>query len=163
MVIDLNGPNKEPTDDRDASLLAPPRVWGTTALWKDVVYTDTNGGRLLGIDRATGAIRWEKKLPGPTWQSPVVVDGVLIVGDCSGVLHAYDVSDTTIDPPELWTVKLSGCIESTPAVWNGRIFVGARGGRFYAIGDADKVPATPPNEPLPATSGPPKLQTGSKG
>ncbi len=138
-------------------------VWGTTALWKDVVYTDTNGGRLLGIDRATGAIRWEKKLPGPTWQSPVVVDDVLIVGDCSGVLHAYDVSDTTIDPPELWTVKLSGCIESTPAVWNGRIFVGARGGRFYAIGDADKVPATPPNEPLPATSGPPKLQTGVKG
>jgi hypothetical protein len=47
-------------------------IWGTTALWKDVVYTDTNGGRLLGIDRATGAIRWEKKLPGPTWQSPVV-------------------------------------------------------------------------------------------
>ena len=81
-------------------------VWGTPALWKDVLYTDTNGGRLLGIDRATGAIRWEKKLPGPTWQSPVVVDDVLIVGDCSGVLHAYDVSDTTIDPPELWTVKL---------------------------------------------------------
>jgi WD40 repeat protein len=138
-------------------------VWGTSALWKDMLYTDTNGGRLLGIDRATGAIRWEKKLPGPTWQSPVVVGDVLIVGDCSGVLHAYDVSDTTIDPPELWTVKLSGCIESTPAVWNGRIFVWARGGRFYAIGDADKVPATPPNEPLPATSGPPKLQTGSKG
>lgn len=138
-------------------------VWGTSALWKDVLYTDTNGGRLLGIDRTTGAIRWEKKLPGPTWQSPVVVDDVLIVGDCSGVLHAYDVSDTTIDPPELWTVKLSGCIESTPAVWNGRIFVGARGGRFYAIGDADKVPATAPNEPLPATPGPPKLKTGSKG
>jgi hypothetical protein len=138
-------------------------VWGTPAVHEDVLYADTNGGRLLGIDRATGAIRWEKKLPGPTWQSPVVVDDVLIVGDCSGVLHAYDVSDTTVEPPELWTVQLSGCIESTPAVWKGRIFVGARGGRFYAIGDADEAPATTPNETIAPVSGPPQLRTGSKG
>jgi PQQ-like domain len=32
-------------------------------------------------------------------------------------------------------VQLDGCIESTPAVWKGRIYVGARGGKFYAIGD----------------------------
>ena len=43
---------------------------------------------------------------------------------------------TSVAPPKLWTVELEGCIESTPAVWNGRLFVGARGGRFYAIGDA---------------------------
>ena len=110
-------------------------VWGTPALYQDMLYVPTNGGRLLGIDRATGAIRWEKRLPGPTWQSPVPIDGVLIEGDCSGVLHAYDIHDTHVDPPELWNVKLQGCIESTPAVWNGRIYVGARGGRFYAIGD----------------------------
>jgi hypothetical protein len=30
---------------------------------------------------------------------------------------------------------LEGCIESTPTVWNGRMYVGARGGKFYAIGD----------------------------
>jgi len=61
---------------------------------------------------------------------------VLIQGDCSGVLHGYDVSDTSVAPRELWTVTLEGCIESTPAVWNGRIFVGTRAGRFYAMGDA---------------------------
>jgi hypothetical protein len=66
----------------------------------------------------------------------VVVDDVLIQGDCEGNLNAYDVSDTSVAPPKLWTVELEGCIESTPAVWNGRLFVGARGGRFYAIGDA---------------------------
>jgi hypothetical protein len=114
----------------------PAGMWATPALHKDVVYAATNGGRLLGIDRATGAIRWTKKLPGPTWQSPVVVDDVLIEGDCDGVLHGYDVSDTTVDPPELWTVTLSGCIESTPSVFGGRIYVGGRGGAFYGIGDA---------------------------
>jgi hypothetical protein len=111
-------------------------VWGTPGIYKDMLYVPTNGGELLGIDRATGKVRWRKKLPGPVWQSPVIVDDVLIEGDCSGVLHAYDVRDTTIDPPQLWSVQLSGCIESTPAVWNGRIYVGARGGKFYAIGDS---------------------------
>jgi hypothetical protein len=118
--------------DQDTS---PAGVWGTAGLHEDIVIVPTNSGHVLGIDRETGEIRWDKDLPGPTWQSPVIVDDVLIMGDCSGVLHAYDVSDTTVDPPELWSLELSGCIESTPAVWNGRIYVGARGGAFYAIGD----------------------------
>jgi hypothetical protein len=108
-------------------------VWGTPALHRDVVYVPTDTGRLIAIDRATGQIRWEKQLPGPLWQSPVVVDDVLVQGDCSGVLHAYDVSDTTVDPPELWSVTLGGCIESTPAVWDGWIYVGTRSGTFFAL------------------------------
>jgi PQQ-like domain len=46
------------------------------------------------------------------------------------------VSETSAAPREIWTVTLEGCIESTPAVWKGRIFVGTRAGRFYAMGDA---------------------------
>jgi hypothetical protein len=108
-------------------------VWGTPALHRDVVIVPTNGGNVKGIDRRTGAERWELSLPGPTWQSPVVVHGVLIQGDCNGVLHAYDLSDTRTRPPELWSIEIGGCIESTPAVWRGQIFVGTRAGRFHAI------------------------------
>ncbi|MCU1369347.1 MAG: hypothetical protein JWO77_541 [Ilumatobacteraceae bacterium] len=111
-------------------------IWGTPAISDGVVYAATNHGRFFGASMATGEILWEKELPSPTWQSPVVVDDTLIMGDCNGVLHAYDVSDPDADPPERWTVALSGCIESTPAVFDGKIFVGARGGSFYAIGDA---------------------------
>jgi outer membrane protein assembly factor BamB len=120
--------------DDNASL--PAGIWATPAIHEDLVIAPTDGGRVLGVDRASGAIRWEMELPPPTWQSPVVVDDTLIQGDCNGVLHAYDLSDTTVTPPELWTVELGGCIESTPAVWEGRIFVGTRGGRFFAVGDA---------------------------
>ena len=120
--------------DHDA---LPAGIWATPALDRDMVYVATNGGRLLGIDRMTGEIRWTKHLPGPTWQSPVVVDNTLIEGDCSGVLHAYDVTDTAKDPPELWKLQLpKGCIESTPAVWKGRIYLGTRSGKFFAIGDS---------------------------
>ena len=108
-------------------------VWATPALHRDLLIVPTHGGRLLGVDRRSGAIRWSKQLPGPTWQSPVVVDDVLLQGDCHGVLHAYDVSDTSSDPPELWSVPLGGCIESTPAVWKGRIHVGTRAGFLVTV------------------------------
>lgn len=118
--------------DRDTT---PGGVWATPALYRDLVVVATNAGEVLGLDRATGELRWTIDLPGPTWQSPVIVDDVLIQGDCDGVLHGYDVSDTDVRPPELWTVVLDGCIESTPVVWKGRIYLGTRGGQFFAIGD----------------------------
>ncbi|MGH9117320.1 MAG: PQQ-binding-like beta-propeller repeat protein [Acidimicrobiales bacterium] len=113
----------------------PGGMWATPAIYEDVVIAATNRGEVLGVDRATGAVRWRKSLPGPTWQSPVVVDDVLVQGDCAGVLHAFDLSNTAVDPPEIWQLELGGCIESTPAVWRGGIYVGTRSGRFFAVTD----------------------------
>ena len=110
-------------------------IWGTPALWKDVVIVPTNAGHVLGIDRESGEVLWNRDFGSQTWQSPVVVDDVLVMGDCEGNLAGFDLRDTRREPPQLWSVKLEGCIESTPAVWNGRIFVGARGGKVYAVGD----------------------------
>jgi putative pyrroloquinoline-quinone-binding quinoprotein len=110
-------------------------VWATPAIDQDMVYEATNAGGLLGIDRATGKVRWRIPLPGPTWSSPVVIDDVLLQGDCDGVLHAYDVSRPQRRPKQLWALRVGGCIESTPAVWRGRIFVGTRAGAFFGIGE----------------------------
>jgi hypothetical protein len=134
--------------------------WVTPATYGTQVYVPHNRGRVLAIDRVSGEIVWEKQLSGPTWQSPVIVDDVLIQGDCSGTLRGYDVSDQSIDPPELWEVELSGCIESTPAVWRGQIYVGARGGQVYGIGDpagSDSSPSSTTSSPSSTTSttGPP--------
>lgn len=109
-------------------------TWSTPALVGDVVIWPTRPGRILGLDRDTGAVLWEKRLPAPLMGSPVVVDGVWLQGDCAGVLHGFDVRSPRVDPPELWSVTLGGCIESTPAVWKGRIYVGTRAGFEYALG-----------------------------
>ena len=111
-------------------------VWGTPGIYNDLVVFTTYSGRVVGVDRTTGAIRWEKKLTAPIMGSPVFVDGKLIIGDCAGILHEYDVTNTLIDPPEVWQVPLGQCIEATAAVWKGRIYVGTRGGWEFAIGDA---------------------------
>ena len=109
-------------------------VWATPGLHRDLLIVPTDTGKVLGLDAATGEVRWTKELPGPTWSSPVIVDDVWIQGDCRGWLRAFDVSDTAADPPELWRVDLQACIESTPAVWDGLVVVGTRGGWIYAVG-----------------------------
>jgi hypothetical protein len=114
-------------------------IWSTPALDRGMLYVAINAGGLLGVDRKTGSVRWRISLPGPTWASPVVVDNVLILGDCTGVLHAYDVSKEGRRPPELWSLKVdSACLESTPAVWRGWIWVGSRGGAMFGISDPAK-------------------------
>ena len=112
-------------------------VWATPCIYKDMVYVPTHGGALLGLDRATGEIVWQKTLTEHAWASCVVVDGTLIVGDTYGVLHAWDVSNTRIDPPVVWELKVpsGSALESTPAVWKGNIFLGCRDGYFYCFGD----------------------------
>ena len=114
-------------------------LWATPGLWGDAAFAATNSGRILAVDRETGEVGWKLELPPPTWSSPVIVDGVLIVGDCAGTLHAYRLRRDPLrgPPPELWSVDLGGCIESTPAVWKGMVYVGTRAGAVYGIGDPE--------------------------
>ena len=111
-------------------------IWATPALYRDLVLVATDDGRVLGIERDSGEIRWTLRLDPPLWSSPVVVDDTLIQADCSGQLHAFDLTNTSKAPRRLWTLPLEGCIESTPAVWDGHIYVGTRAGTFFGIGDA---------------------------
>jgi len=134
MKLDPSKPDNPLVWKHDDRPRIPAGVWGTPALYKDIVVFDTTGGDVHGIDRASGAVRWTFHLPsGQVWQSPVVIDGVLVIGDCLGDLHAYDIADTTKPPAPLWTVSLGGCIESTPAVWKGRLYFGTRAGAIHAI------------------------------
>lgn len=133
MKLDPSRPNNPLVWSVKDQSRRPGGVWGTPALHKDVVIFDTDGGEVLAIDRESGNVRWRRSLPGPLWQSPVVVDDVLLIGDCSGTMHAFDVADTDRRPRELWSKSVGGCIESTPAVYNGRIYFGTRAGQMHAL------------------------------
>lgn len=139
-VVKLDPTSGDGSDDpvvwsREASSGLDTGVWATPALWRDLVIVSTDDGRVLGLDRDSGDERWVLDLPPPLWSSPVVVDDTLIQGDCDGTIHAFALGDGTGRPEPRWEVDLGGCVESTPAVWDGRIFVGTRSGDFFAIGD----------------------------
>ena len=116
---------------------APSGVWATPAVHRDLLLVATDDGEVLGVDRANGSVRWTVTLPRPVWSSPTVVDDVLIIGDCAwaGRVLAFDVSDTTVQPPLLWEVPTGGCVEASAAVWNGTVYIGSRDGFLYALRD----------------------------
>jgi outer membrane protein assembly factor BamB len=116
-------------------------IYGTPGIVGDTVIVTSDGGRLIALNRDTGALKWEVRLPGPLWASPVIVDDVLLLGDCNGFFHAFDVSNPDVQPPELWSIELGSCIEATPAVWDGRIYIGTRGGHLYTLGEPGLAPS----------------------
>jgi hypothetical protein len=109
--------------------------WSTPALFGDLVYFTTAAGRVLAVDQDSGRIVWEVRIGAPAISSPVVIDGVLIQGDCTGSLYAWDVSKPRFEPPLLWKMTFSGCVESTPVVWRGWLLVGTRAGAVYGVTD----------------------------
>jgi hypothetical protein len=121
--------------------------WSTPALYGDYVYFTTAAGRVLEVERSTGRIVWQLQVGAPAIGSPVVVDGTLIQGDCSGHLYAWDVSDPTVRPPLRWSLDLGDCVESTPAVSDGWLYVGTREGFFYGIADGGTAAPVPSPQP----------------
>jgi outer membrane protein assembly factor BamB len=69
----------------------------------------------------------------------------------------YDAADgVALSGPEgrEWQVAVTkvasfpaGSFESTPIVWQGRIYVGSRDGYFYCLGDPDYTAPESPAEP----------------
>jgi outer membrane protein assembly factor BamB len=109
-------------------------LWATPALGDGVIYAATEPGELLVVDAETGEVTWREDIGPHAWSSPVVIDDQLLVATCTGELRAYSLTDPR-HPVSMWNLKVSeSCIESTPAVWGGRIYVGVRDGKFYAVG-----------------------------
>ncbi|MGQ0850005.1 MAG: outer membrane protein assembly factor BamB family protein [Actinomycetota bacterium] len=113
----------------------PGGLWATPALGDGVLYASTHPGQLLAVDQKTGEVTWQEEIGWHAWSSPVVIGDELLVAACTGELRAYSLADPR-RPLPMWTLQVSeSCIESTPAVWAGRIYVGSRDGKFYAIGE----------------------------
>ena len=108
-------------------------TWSTPALYGNLVIWPTKPGKVYGVDRTTGEIKWTIKVSGPVLSSPVVVDDSLVLGDGAGILRSWSLASG--EPKLQWEVSLSANIEASPAVWNGRIYVGSRSGFFYAVGN----------------------------
>ncbi len=114
----------------------PGGIWATPALGDGFVYVSTEPGELLAVDAKTGEVTWREDVGPHAWSSPVIVDGVLLLATCEPPeMRAYSLNDPA-NPESLWTLApaAGGCIESTPAVWDGRIYVGSRDGYFRAYG-----------------------------
>lgn len=110
-------------------------IWSTPALHAGHLYVNTHPGDLLVVAAGTGEVVHRERIGYHEWASPVVVDDTLVVPLCDRAgLRGYDLTDPS-RPVERWSVHVGGCVESTPAVWEGRIIVGSRDGYLYGFTD----------------------------
>jgi outer membrane protein assembly factor BamB len=108
--------------------------WSSPALHEGMVYTNTHQGELIAVDGETGEVAWSDEVGFHSWSSPSVVGDVLVTATCLGDVRAYSLADPR-SPVKMWSVDLGGsCLESTPAIWNGRIYLGSRDGFLRALG-----------------------------
>lgn len=108
-------------------------IWATPALGDGHIYVTTHTGDLLTVTTDTGEVTDRQDVAPHAWSSPVIVDGDLLVATCeTAELRRYDLSDPA-RPALVWSaVSALGCLESTPAVWDGVIYVGSRDGFMRA-------------------------------
>jgi outer membrane protein assembly factor BamB len=109
-------------------------TWSTPAVYEGVVYNNTMQGSLIAVDAETGEILWSDEVGWHSWSSPAVVEGTLVTATCMGDVRGYSLADPKA-PVQSWSVELGEtCLESTPAVWDGVIYIGSRDGYLRALG-----------------------------
>jgi outer membrane protein assembly factor BamB len=116
----------------------PGGAWATPAMFGDYIYLPTHNGELLTIKKNTGEITSREDVGFHAWSSPNIVDGELIIGICSKPeLRSYSLFDPS-KPILKWKKKIGGgCIESTPTIWKGNIYLSNRDGYFYGISESE--------------------------
>ncbi|MDO8847595.1 MAG: PQQ-binding-like beta-propeller repeat protein [Coriobacteriia bacterium] len=102
-----------------------------------------------------------KENVGGAISTPIMVDDYIIQAGYGAAVNVYKIDYRAEGGVPLtdrsggqWTVGVTkvasfaaGSFESTPIVWQGRIYVGSRDGNFYCIGDPAYQPVTMPEVP----------------
>jgi outer membrane protein assembly factor BamB len=99
-------------------------------------------GQVWAVDAATGAVRWRFRTEGRVRSSPAVAGGRMYVGSMDGTLYAleltsgrlvwrFDTEGHTLDSGKFGFDRRT--IQSSPAVVDGKVFVGSRDGHLYAV------------------------------
>jgi outer membrane protein assembly factor BamB len=125
-------------------------IRSSPAVAKGVIYVGSADGKLYAFDGSTNCSGVPKKCS-EVWagdtsssfyieSSPAVANGVVYVASGgNGKLFAFDAAGPSsghcsgglCEP--LWSVPLGGGIVSSAAVYNGVVYIGAVGGRLYAL------------------------------
>ena len=115
--------------------------WATPAVWKRLVFVTfigrraTCGDSVPGTDGIvvayaadSGRVVWQRRT-GLNESSPLVVDGVVYVGDWGGHVWALDARSGQTR----WRARIDGRIKGSLAASGGRVYVGTYDGHVYAL------------------------------
>jgi outer membrane protein assembly factor BamB len=85
-------------------------------------------GEVVALNADTGKLRWRLKI-GPTESSPLVLDGVVYVGDWNGRVYALSAASGAT----LWTYQTGDKVKDAIAYSGGRVYFGSYDHHVYAL------------------------------
>lgn len=101
---------------------ASPAVAGTEVIFAAMgpPPCDCGRGEVVAVDRRDGRLRW-RFLAAPIESSPLVVGGLVIVGDRDGYVYALDVGDGRVR----WRFRTGAAVKGGASAAGTRIFIGS--------------------------------------
>ena len=99
-----------------------------------MVYVADGQGAVRAIDLATGTQRWEYRSDDGFETSPLVMGGVVYIGDLSGIFHAVSANDGK----KLWTFDAGNTIHSSANSVDGNIIFGTNGADIFCLSSEGK-------------------------
>ena len=90
---------------------------------------------LFALDASSGAVLWSADTGecGHLWMVPAVANGTVFAGCDNGTLFAFEVATGA----QRWSAAVPGFAARSPAVADGRVFVGFNG--QHDAGSSDKL------------------------
>jgi outer membrane protein assembly factor BamB len=85
-------------------------------------------GKVIALDAETGRIRWQR-LIGPSESSPLLADGMVIVGDWSHDVYAFTAASGNLR----WHFKAGGLVKGAISQSGNRVYFGAYDTHVYAL------------------------------
>jgi len=106
----------------------------------DVVYMGFPSGAVTALDARTGAVLWDRLLPGDVYtggiaSSPAVAGDTLFVGANNGRFYALDRHTGQV----LWEHEIGTWVAAGPAVSGNTVVIGAWDGNLYAYTDGGQA------------------------
>ncbi len=114
--IDLNG------DDPN------PGLYGRPTISDDMMFVGDYAGVLHALNLEGNRV-WQEPVGGRIVGSPVVADGVVLVGSSDHALYAFNAADGS----RLWRFETGGMVWSTPVVADGNVYFGSLDHKLYAL------------------------------
>jgi outer membrane protein assembly factor BamB len=85
-------------------------------------------GKVIAFDAETGRIRWQRTI-GPSESSPLLADGMVIVGDWSHDVYAFTAASGNLR----WHFKAGGLVKGAISQSGNRVYFGAYDTHVYAL------------------------------
>ena len=103
-------------------------VRSSPCITDDFVYFGTEGGYVFCVDLA-GEVKWQFQAQRAVTSTPVVEEGMLIVGSMDSTVYALD----TASGWPIWRFRTNRPVISSPVVHDGVAYIGSADEQLYAI------------------------------